>query len=240
MLSLQYELGHSPINIYLDRPNLYLSQLTEINVRLFIVGQAKFKIPKEYRHVEYITPDISPNIVLSQTKLENFEILGKFSSDYHVPFIHLESNYLPELPASKIEALKCIRPPISIFTNKYLIEEWQFDEEESEIIEYGIDAFSKSSDGSFYISGQLPLYKLAEGTIPICPNTPYNAQYIKNSYNGFLFNNREEIGGIVSRLERMDKEDLIMIGNNAKEILKKFSKANFFSKWKSLFKRIII
>jgi len=120
------------------------------------------------------------------------------------------------------------------------MEEWQFDEEESEIIEYGIEVADKNSDGSFYISGQFLPHKLAEGIIPICLNTPHNAQHIKSGYNGFLFSNRAEIGGIVNRLEKMDKEDLVMIGNNAREIVRKFTKEGFLSKWKALLKRIII
>ena len=238
MMRLKYELGHSPVNIYLDRPNVYLKSLTEINCRLFLIGLYKGPVSKEYTRVEYITPDIRPNLVISQTKEENFEILGKFADDYNCNFAHYE------LFLSKDKKRRCeLRAQINIFGHSYLAEQWDFDEDEYELIRpCCVDKpriKAKDEELPYYISGGLPVAQMSWGLCPVVLKNPYT-DGIVGGLNGFYYSDERDIGRVAAQLNAMDKEDIENIGANAKVFAEThFPKKDFLDSWKTLIERII-
>ena len=123
MLKLQYDLGNSPINIYVDRPSAILGQLSEINVNYFVIGKYEDEMMPHFRRVEYITPNIKPSLVLSQSKIQNFDTLMRFATEYKVPFIHLEFGGLPALNKVHLNALKVVRANVNIFTDQSFVRE---------------------------------------------------------------------------------------------------------------------
>lgn len=237
MMRLKYELGHSPVNIYLDRPNIYLKSLTEINCRLFLIGLYKGPVSKEYTRVEYITPDIRPNIVISQTKEENFEILRKFAYDSNCNFSHYEF-FLPKDKMRRRE----LRAQTNIFAHSYLAEQWDFDEDEYELIRPCCVEKPKiklnSEEVPYYISGGLPIAQMSWGLCPVVLKNPYT-EGIVAGVNGFYYDNRG-IDHMAAKLNAMDKEDIKVIGANAKVFAEThFPKKDFLDSWKTLIERII-
>lgn len=236
MMRLKYELGHSPVNVYLDRPNIYLKSLTEINCRLFLIGLYKGPVSKEYTRVEYITPDIRPDLVISQTKEENFEILGKFADDYNCSFSHYELF----LPKNKKRGRQLIART-NIFAHSYLAEQWDFDEDEYELIRPCCveKPKTKENDLPYYISGGLPIGQMSWGLCPVVLKNPYT-EGIVAGVNGFHYNGERELHRIANKLNSMDREDIEAIGENAKIFAQTyFPKQDFLDSWKTLIERII-
>ncbi len=60
MLKLKYQMGNTKINIYGDRPNEYIEQLSSVGIRYFIISETK------------IHPEIIPHFALSQDKLSGY------------------------------------------------------------------------------------------------------------------------------------------------------------------------
>ena len=243
MLQLQYDLGNSPINIYLDRPNLVLESLVDINVRFFIIGQYKDEGLKNFRKVEYITPDIKPHIVLSQTKLQNFQIMMKFAEDYNVPFVHFETRGLPSgngINKLAQNELKNVRANVNVFSDISLVREWEFDEEECVVIPYGFKCSFEKNEKLHHISNELPVLEMSKGVCPIVQKTNTTKQFIQNAYNGFLYEQESDIGIIVNRLSEMDECDVRKIGENARStIVNKFPFGPFADSWKKLLRSML-
>lgn len=243
MLKLKYDLGHSPINIYLDRPSSYLEQLVEINAKLFIIGKYEGPLSSNYRKTVNITPDIYPHIIISQTKLENFDVLKSIAKDYGAKFIHWETSQVPSHGISKqsVYALKAREADVNIFVDSYLRNMWDFDENSSTIIYNGIsEKYSTKHDQPFIISTHLPLNYILGGSCPIVHKTPYTAKYIQHGYNGFLFSEGNELGNIINKFKLMDKEDINkIITNSQKMVLENFNNKKFLTDWKNLLRSII-
>lgn len=242
MLKLKYDSGHSPINIYLDRPNDYLEQLIEINTKLFIIGQYDGPLSSNYRKVENITPDIYPHIFISQTKMENFDTLKTIAKNYGAKFIHWESGQIPpNISNQNIYMLKTKRADVNIFIDSYLRDIWGFSEDSSIIIYNGIsEKYSRSSDKPYMISNHIPMNYMLMGICPIVNSTPYTSQFIKTGHNGFLFRDPNELTNIINKITVMDKNDIYNIGENARNlVLDKFDNTPFLTNWKNLLRSII-
>lgn len=241
MLKLQHEIGVCPVNIYMDRPSEILGQLSSLNIRLFIVGQYEGPMPIGFNRVNKITPDIHPNIVLSQTKLENFNVLRSIAKDYNAHFIHYETNLLPNLKKRDLLNLKEQRANINIFSNSFTASQWEFDESECIIINPGLnESLAKTSKTTYKLSTNLPLAEMISGICPIVFKTPYTESIIKNMYNGILFSSQEEIKLIINKFKLMAEEDIRVIGQNAKKtVIEKFPKDKFLESWKKLIESII-
>lgn len=242
LLKLKYDSGHSPINIYLDRPNNYLEQLVEINAKLFIVGKYNRPLSSNYRKVENITPDIYPHVFISQTKLENFDSLKAAAKDYRATFIHWECAQVPSTAHKQvIFNLKSKEADVNIFIDSYLMDQWEFSENSATIIHNGInEEYGSTYDKPYLISNHLPMHYMITGVCPIVNKTPYTSQFIKNGYNGFLFKDKAELTNLVNKIAYMDKDDIHNIGENARNlILDKFSNKNFLTDWQNLLRSII-
>ena len=242
LLKLKYDSGHSPINIYLDRPNSYLEQLVEINAKLFIIGKYNGPFSSNFRKIENVTPDIYPHIIISQTKLENFDGLKSIAKDYGAKFIHWECAQIPIVAhKNAIFNLKAKEADVNIFIDSYLRDLWDFTENMSIIIHNGInEEYGLQYDKPYIISNHIPMHYMIKGTCPIVNKTPYTSQFIKNGYNGFLFSDNNELTYIVNKIAAMDKNDIFNIGENARNlVLDKFSNKNFLTDWQNLIRSII-
>ena len=234
MRKLKYEIGQSPINIYTDRPNDYIGQLTDINVRLFLIGKYMGEISDEFTRVELVTPDIRPDFVLSQTKLENFDILRSFAKDYDVKHIHYETNTVPQ------NHLKGLRADVNVFASEFLAKDWGCDD--GSVIQIGYTPTSQQSVAQepYYIGVNIPVKQMSMGICPVVYDTPYVRKYIQPAQNGFIYRNQSEIAQIVNKLNLMDKQDVQIIGQNAKITAEKFfTKGQFNTSWKILLEDLI-
>lgn len=241
MLKLQHELGVRPVNIYMDRPSEILGQLSSLNLKFFVVGQYDGPMPLGFNRVNKITPDIKPNIVLSQTKLENFNTLRSIARDYKAQFVHYETNLLPNIKRGDLDAIKNERAGVNVFSCDFVARHWEFDETECVVIEPGLDDhLGKVSEIGYCVSTNLPLSEMITGVCPIVFKTPYTASIIKNMYNGILYSSQEEIKFILNKLKTMDKEDIKEIGQNAKKtVIERFPKDKFLNSWAKLIEKII-
>lgn len=239
MLKLQYDLNNSPINIYVDRPNKILEQLTDINVRFFVIGKYEEQ-EKNFVKVEYITPDIKPALVLSQNKLQNFDIMFKFAQDHNVPFLHYENSGMPDIHKAWQLALKGVRANINVFTSISIVRDWEFDEAECVVIPIGIKLTDLTSKKLYHISNELPIFEMANGICPIVLKTPMTSSIITNAYNGFLYQKESDASIIADKLSKMEVCDVQKIGQNAKNTIKeKLPYDPFINSWKKLLRSII-
>lgn len=241
MLKLQHELGVCPVNVYMDRPSEILGQLSSLNIKFFVVGQYDGPMPLGFNRVNKITPDVCPNIVLSQTKLENFNTLRSIARDYKAQFVHYETNLLPNIKRGDLDAIKNERAGVNVFSCDFVARHWEFDETECVVIEPGLDDhLGKVSETGYCVSTNLPLSEMIAGACPIVFKTPYTSSIIKNMYNGILYSSQEEIKFILNKLKTMDKEDIGVMGKNAqKTVIERFPKDKFLNSWAKLIERII-
>jgi len=235
-LKTEFEFN-KPVNIYLDRPDIYLSQLVNLGSRLFIVGGYDKPLPKGYRNVGAITPDISPTLVISQTKLENFANLFNLSREYEVPFIHIEQ-YPPPSKIKKpdLNRLKSTQADVNIYTNECVMADW--DAHHGLIIENAYSGLKFKADKPYYASNNLPIAHMYNKIIPIVLENKYTSKYIFHGHNGFLFKSDVDLSAIVNRLDKMDKEDRDQIGQNAWQTANKFTQEKYLSDWRKLYENI--
>lgn len=241
MHNIKYEIGLTPLNIYTDRPSPYIAQLSALNANLFIIGKYDGKIPYPFNRVKTITADIRPHIVISQTKLENFNELQSFANDYRAIFIHYESNLAPNkmLPAHLVK-IKMLRANLNVFTDFDIAKSWGFNDDESCIIPNSYIVEKYAPKVPFIVASSIPAYEMSFGSIPILPITNENLKYIKVGYNGFVFKDEGELKFVINQINNMDKEDVKTIGLNAMETIKKhFTPEVFIENWRKALKNII-
>lgn len=242
MQKLKYDLGHSPINIYLDRPNIYLEQLVSINARLFVIGKYEGPLSFNYRKVLNITPDIKPDIFISQTKLENFDTLKNVAKEYGAKFVHYETGQMPQRIDKRTKNILLSKEAdIDVFIDECLMEVWGFNQTNAIVIENGLDQqYLSEHDKPYLISTHIPMNYMLGGICPIIYKTEYTEKYITNGLNGLLYSDSASLGNVVNHITKMDKEDVGQIGKNARElILTKFKNNDFLLDWKKLLRGII-
>lgn len=225
MIGYQYDMGNRALNIYLDRPNKYLAQLTKCNIRLFVIGKYEGEMISGINKVEFITPDIRPDFVISQTKQENFKTLESVALDYRAVFIHF---------ATRNEESE-LTTPNTILSNFALQKE-----NINKVIELGYGSAPKLNGPPYFVAEYLPIYEMSAGVIPLVPINGYNEIYIRHGYNGFLFRNKGELMNIINNLSKMDKEDIATIGQNASTLVSNhFGKEKFIKAWQSYLRSLI-
>lgn len=199
-------------------------------------------LPKNHQIVYDITPNIRPDILLSQNKINQYGIFKEMQKKYGAPIISLYHNIVSPKDVDRTFLAKsdedvflskdhaaawgvsnpCIIPPT---TNKSL----------GQIHEPFIYLNKDFSFNSFYTILNL----MADGYCIISPAVYEINNIIKHGYNGLLYKkeNPEKEKDILSRLGKND--DLIMeFGANAqKTISDKFSKSLFTEKWNTLIKK---
>ena len=226
MLKLKYQMGNAKINIYGDSPNEYLDQLSEVNIRYFVLGETK------------ITAENMPNFALSQDKMQTLNKMVEFSNQYKIPLIHLESSSLPLLTNNDRAMLLRSRAHINVFTNEFLAKEWQFNLEQCYIIPYGYEETSVVNEGIMFAE-DIPVKEILMGALPVIKKTPYNLSIFTEFQNCLMYSTLDEKKYIYAKISNMDREDVKKIQENAKKLMiEKFPKSKFISDWKNLIEKV--
>lgn len=230
MLKLKYQMGNVKINIYGDAPNEYLDQLSEINIRYFVIGQTK------------ITAENIPHFALSQDKLQSFNKVLEFSQEYKIPLIHLESSSLPLLTNTDRKIVLSVRAHINIFTDRLLAKEWQFPEDECIIIPYGFEfnpLIHQRNEGIIF-HDDIPLKEILSGALPVVKRSPKNLSIFTEFQNCLMFLSEDEKKYVYAKISNMAKEDIIKIQKNAEKLmLEKFPKNKFLTSWKESIEKVL-
>lgn len=85
--------------------------------------------------------EVEFDLVLSQNKFGQFQILSQLSKALHVPLISLEHTLPhPGWPKQQVEACREMRGNLNIFISDYSIKEWKWtDRKDTAVIRHGID-----------------------------------------------------------------------------------------------------
>lgn len=227
MLKLKYQMGNVKINIYGDTPNEYLDQLSEVNIRYFVIGQTK------------ITAENIPHFALSQDKLKSFNKVLEFSQKYKIPLIHLESSSPPLLTNNDRKIVFGVRAHLNIFTNESLSKEWGFPQNECVIIPYGFDKPKEKEEGIIFHE-DIPLKEILSGALPVVKRSPQNLSIFTEFQNCLMYSSEDEKKYVYAKISNMVKEDLIKIQNNAEKLMvEKFPKDKFLLSWKELIEKVL-
>jgi glycosyltransferase involved in cell wall biosynthesis len=102
------------------------------------------QIPENYKflpptvdNVFYLPLDIEIDLVLSQNKFSQFEVLKPMADKLHVPLVSLE--HTGPMPDSWLQQAKDMRGNINVFISKWSRNAWGWGENEAEILHHGID-----------------------------------------------------------------------------------------------------
>lgn len=196
----------------------------------------KEKLPNNHMVVNDLTPNIRPDILLSQNKLAHYKILRDLSIKYKRPLFSLYHG----VPGSNdLERTFGYTSDVDIFLSNDHANIWEC--ENPTIIPPAANSTNKSF-GIFtnkytdFDSLYDVLNQMAKGMCVISPNVYEINNIIKQGYNGFLFDKNDPFGAknIINRI--INNEDLIKeIGLNAiKTIQEKYSKTQFTNNWNKL------
>lgn len=99
------------------------------------------KVPQNYHLIadNKIPDDVDFDIVLSQNKFGQFQLLSKLASTLHLPLVVIEHTLpMPNWSRGQLAQLKDMRGDINLFISEYSRGEWGWGEE-AEVIHHGID-----------------------------------------------------------------------------------------------------
>lgn len=84
--------------------------------------------------------DVDFDLVLSQNKFGQFQILKGLAQELHLPLVSIEHTLPPDTwPQSQLDALKTMKGDINVFISEFSRERWGWAENEAEVIHHGID-----------------------------------------------------------------------------------------------------
>jgi glycosyltransferase involved in cell wall biosynthesis len=92
-----------------------------------------------------LPPHVDFDLVLSQNKFGQYQILSKLAHALHLPLLSLEHTLPhPSWPARQLEALRAMRGDVNVFISAFSRGAWGWDEQEALVVHHGVDtkAFS--------------------------------------------------------------------------------------------------
>ena len=132
----------------------YESALAKTNAHFYAVrtpqvkdwDQAYRPLPSNYtllnpqRGMGQIPPDVEFDLVLSQNKFGQYQLLSGLARQLHLPLVTVEhTEAYPTWPEQMREQLRQMRGDIDVFISDYSRKVWGWDDE-AVVIEHGIDA----------------------------------------------------------------------------------------------------
>lgn len=215
---------------------------------LFIVyqcsGSKKINspLPKNHQIVYDVTPNIRPDILLSQNKINQYGIFRDMAKKYGAPIISLYHNIASPKDVDRTFAARSTE---DVFLSNDHAAAWGVSKPyiippttNKSIAKISEPLVYSNKDASFNCIYKV-LDNMANGSCIISPAIYELNNVINHGYNGFLYKkeNPEKEKEIFYKLGKND--DLIMeFGANAqKTITEEFSKSSFTEKWNTLIKK---
>lgn len=221
MLKLKYQMGNSNINILGISENPYLKQLECENIRYFTLK-------------DKITLENQPHFVLSQDKSAEFMKALDIHQKYQIPIIHVESNHPENYVGPNYQNIINMRAHINIFTNESLMYNWGFSPKDSTVIKLGYES-DVINEGIIFAEDEVPVKEIVEGALPVVKKSMYFLSIFKEFENCFMFSSENEKKYVYAKISNMEKQDLLTIQNNAKNLMGElFPKESFVKSWKEI------
>lgn len=222
----------------------YQLLLSKVNADFIIyncLGAQKItcKLPDNHIVVRDITPNIRPDIFLSQNKLYHYKILRELANKHRKPLVSVYTN-IPQ--KNDLMMTRGFFSEANVFMSSDHAASWQSDRPTfiippcpvSEVGNKKPELYiNKSSD---FNSVYKILEAMARGACVISPANFEINNIITQSYDGFLYNSRDPNGekNLLAKIVK-NEELVIEVGKNAqKTIREKFSIGNFVNNWNNL------
>lgn len=198
-------------------------------------------LPKNHYIINDLTPDIRPDILLSQNQINQYNILQKMQTDFMCPIISLWHN----LPKNEKEVHYAVnnKNNTNIFMSADHAKAWQVSMDYTIIEPCPYRNITKITEPLIYVNKNTTfngvfdvLDQMAIGACVISPAVFEINNVIKQAHSGFLYHkddyNKEK--ELIKKISTND--DLVMeVGYNAQIVVKeKFSKQNFTKKWNDI------
>jgi glycosyltransferase involved in cell wall biosynthesis len=129
-----------------ERYQSYFADLPFTFILLNIDGWKKWdstyaKIPDNFIEVNKLTPDLMPNIILSQHKFGQFQLLSKISQSLRIPMIHLEHVLpSPKWDKKRKRDMANMIAHVNIYLSEFSRKAWGISESTSMIIKQCVDS----------------------------------------------------------------------------------------------------
>ena len=109
-------------------------------------NQVYAPVPSNYvllnpeRGENQIPPEVSFDLVLSQNKFGQYNILSEFAKQLHVPLISLEHTLpVPTWPGRALEQLKAMKGHVNVFISEFSRKAWGWAEDEADVVHHGVE-----------------------------------------------------------------------------------------------------
>lgn len=87
-----------------------------------------------------LPPEVDFDVVLSQNKFGQFQILAPLAQQLHLPLVSLEHTLaMPSWPKGQLEQMKQMRGDINVFISEFSRREWGWESNQAEVIHHGVD-----------------------------------------------------------------------------------------------------
>lgn len=100
-------------------------------------------VPSNYHLMKNFVPhDVDIDVVLSQNKFGQFQVLGQVANQFCLPMISLEHTLpMPQWDAGIRQQMQMMRGHLNVFISEYSVKEWGFDIDDPavRIVHHGID-----------------------------------------------------------------------------------------------------
>ena len=194
-------------------------------------------LPENHQVIHDLTPNIRPDIVLSQNKINQYGIFSKLANKYNCPLFSLYHG----LPKPKdVDRTFLAKSTENIVLSNDHAMGWG-------VSDYTIippttnRRITKISEPTVYINRSESfncfyemLDKMAAGNCVVSPSVYEVNNIVKHGYNGFLYKRDTSEKEIVQKLGKNDELIMEFGANSQKLISEKFSKEKFTNNWNSL------
>jgi hypothetical protein len=90
--------------------------------------------------VNQIPPDIQFDLVLSQNKFGQIQVLKQLAQKLHLPLVSIEHTLpVPNWPKEQLAYLKSMKGDVNIFISEMSRDKWGWNKDEAAVIHHGID-----------------------------------------------------------------------------------------------------
>lgn len=196
------------------------------------------KLPDNHMILHDLTPDIRPDIILSQNKKAHYGILKALSEKYNKPLFSL---YHETPIRGDLDKLFGTYSEVDIFLSRDHSNSWECID--PTIIEpCGLEGKPQQKlyiNRSYDFNCIYPILdSMASCACVVSPNVYEVNNIVKHMYNGVLYNKNypEQEGEVVKKLLANEELLNILRQNSRRIIVENFSHASFTNKWNLLIK----
>lgn len=126
----------------------YQTNMDKCDAKFYMIEHPSFKkwistyrqMPPNHSIIRNVPLHLEMNMVLSQNKFGQFQVLSQYAKQLQLPLISLEHTLpMPSWPTDHLLKMKQLNGHLNVFISEYSRKKWLYNEDEGIVVHHGID-----------------------------------------------------------------------------------------------------